>query len=163
MSGYGGQHGYYGRFKRRGLRITLPRQVILQVLDSEGRYLTAEEVFMLVHEDYPGIGLATVYRTLNLLSEMGLVEKFEFGEGKARYKLSDKGQKEKHHHLLVCSSCFRVIRYSDFTEEEKTLYSDIENRLEETYSFEIKRHVVQYYGLCSECRNGTGSGTGAEV
>ena len=152
MSGHGGPQGYYGRFKRRGLRVTLPRQVILQILETEGKYLTAEEVFMLVHEDYPGIGLATVYRTLNLLADMGLVEKFEFGEGKARYKLTDKDQMKEHHHLLICSSCYRVIRYSDFSDEERKLYSDVEKRLGEIHDFRIERHVVQYYGICSDCR-----------
>ena len=132
--------------------MTLPRQVILQVLDSDRKYMTVEEVFLQVHEDYPGIGLATVYRTLNLLAEMGLVTKFEFGEGKARYELTDRGQKEKHNHLLVCSNCYRVIKYSEFSDEEKKLYGDIEKKLEAVYDFAIKRHVVQYYGLCTECR-----------
>lgn len=145
--------GYYGRFKRQGLRMTLPRQVILQTLDEASKYMTAEEVFMEVHKDYPQIGLATVYRTLNLLAEMGLVTKFEFGEGKARYELTERGQKEKHHHLLVCSNCYRVIKYHDFSDEEKSLYQEIENALEKTYDFRIKRHVVQYYGLCSDCRD----------
>ncbi len=151
--------GYYGRFKRKGLRMTLPRQVILEVLDtSDKKYMTAEEVYMQVHEEYPGIGLATVYRTLNLLSDMGLVSKFEFGEGKARYELTERGQREKHNHLLVCSHCFRVIKYSDFSEEEKKVYADIEEKLEKTYDFSVKRHVVQYYGICSDCRNLTDQG-----
>jgi len=133
--------------------MTLPRQVILEVLDTtDQKYMTAEEVYMRVHEEYPGIGLATVYRTLNLLSDMGLVSKFEFGEGKARYELTERGQREKHHHLLVCSHCFRVIKYSDFSEEEQKVYADIEAKLEKTYDFAVKRHVVQYYGICAECR-----------
>lgn len=156
MQGPGVCKGYYGRFKRQGLRMTLPRQVILQALDDASKYMTAEEVFMEVHKDYPQIGLATVYRTLNLLADMGLVTKFEFGEGKARYELTERGQKEKHHHLLVCSNCYRVIKYSEFSEEEQRLYQEIEKTLEKTYEFAIKRHVVQYYGLCSECRNMSG-------
>jgi Fur family transcriptional regulator, ferric uptake regulator len=149
-------HGYYGRFKRQGLRMTLPRQVILQALDESEKYLTAEEVFLEVHKDYPQIGLATVYRTLSLLTDMALVTKFEFGEGKARYELSERGQKEKHHHLLICTSCYRVIKYSEFSEEEKKLYKEIEEKMQETKNFSIKRHVVQYYGLCSACSGSSG-------
>ncbi len=156
MQGPGVCKGYYGRFKRQGLRMTLPRQVILQTLDEASQYMTAEEVFMEVHNNYPQIGLATVYRTLNLLAEMGLVTKFEFGEGKARYELTERGQKEKHHHLLVCSHCYRVYKYTDFSDEEKRLYREIEKQLEQSYDFEIKRHVVQYYGICADCRNNSG-------
>lgn len=144
--------GYYGKFKRNGLRMTLPRQVILHVLSEAPHYTTAEEIYMEVHREYPQIGLATVYRTLNLLADMGIVTRFEFGEGKARFELADRGDDDEHHHLLVCSHCYRVIKYKDFTEEELKLYSKIEKSLENTYDFSIKRHVVQYYGVCSNCR-----------
>lgn len=145
--------GYYGRFKRRGLRMTLPRQVILQSLDEgEQSYMTAEDVFMRVHEEYPGIGLATVYRTLNLLADMGVVTKLDFGDGKARFELTERGGREKHHHLLICSRCFQVVKYSDFEEEEQKLYEQVENTLEKKYDYDIQRHVVQYYGVCPRCK-----------
>jgi Fur family transcriptional regulator, ferric uptake regulator len=144
--------GYYGRFRKRGLRMTFPRQVILEYLADAENYQSAEEVYMNVHKQYPGIGLATVYRTLNLLADMGVVTKFEFGEGKARYELAERNADNKHHHLLVCSNCFSVIKHNDFSQEELDLFNNMEKSLNEKYDFAIQRHVVQFYGLCSRCK-----------
>ena len=144
--------GWHGRFKRRGLRFTFPRQIILEALGRASDYLSAEEVYMQVHRDYPGIGLATVYRTLNLLSDMGLVTKFEFGEGKARYELAENEADAKHHHFLICKNCFKVIKYSDFLDQERDLVEKMEKALTRKYDYSITRHVVQFYGVCPECR-----------
>ena len=95
----------------------------------------------------PGIGLATVYRTLVLLNKLGIVTKLEIGEGRARYELAE----SEHHHLIVCEQCFKVVKYSDFTTQEKDSFAVLEKLVEETYKFSINRHVVQYYGTCPEC------------
>lgn len=111
---------------------------------------------MIVHNRYRGIGLATVYRTLNLLSDMGLVTKYEFGEGKARYELAEEEKEEgddSHYHQLICTGCFKVVKYSDFSDKELELMKKIETTLEKKYQFEIGRHVVQFYGLCPSCKN----------
>jgi len=60
-----------GKLKNAGFRLTLPRQIILNVLTTTPKHLSAEEIFLLVHKKYPGIGLATVYRTLDLLTDNG--------------------------------------------------------------------------------------------
>lgn len=142
-------------FKKHGLRITVPRQVILEVLSESDEYLSAEEVYMIVHNRYPNIGMATVYRTLNLLSDMGMVTRYEFGEGKARFELAEQmhhDEEDEHYHQLVCTNCFKVIKYSDFSDQELELMNKIENSLEEQYKFDIQRHVVQFYGVCPDCR-----------
>jgi Fur family transcriptional regulator, ferric uptake regulator len=129
--------------------MTLPRQVIITVLNDASGYLSAEDVFMQVHDVYPGIGLATVYRTLQLLDKMGIVTKFEFGDGKARYELVT--DEQKHYHLLICDSCFKVVKYDDFSEQERRLYQKVKESLEESHNYRIHRHVIQYYGLCEDC------------
>jgi Fur family transcriptional regulator, ferric uptake regulator len=141
------------RFRRQGLRRTLPRQAIIEVLSKASDYMSAEEIFEQIHQDFSGIGLATVYRTVNLLSGMGAVTKFEFGEGKARYEIADTPT-DTHHHQLVCEMCYKVIRYSDFGEEECNFHCEKERSLEKEYGYSIKRHVVQYYGVCPECGKG---------
>jgi len=83
-----GSRWWDGRLRNHSCRITVPRQAILDVLSKESKHLSAEDVFMKVHKGYPGIGLTTVYRTLNLLTQIGLVLKFDFGDGRARYELS---------------------------------------------------------------------------
>ncbi len=65
-----------GELKNAGFRLTLPRQIILNVLTTTPKHLSAEEIFLLVHKKYPGIGLATVYRTLDLLTDMNLISNY---------------------------------------------------------------------------------------
>ncbi len=141
------------RMKSRGLRVTLPRRVIIDELGNAGDYVSAEEVYMKIHEDHPGIGLATVYRTLTLLTQMGIVTKFEFGDGKARYELAELDNESKHHHVLVCEQCYNVIKYAEFSEDEKQSFDKLEKMLEKTFDFDIHKHVVHYYGLCASCRS----------
>ena len=127
--------------------MTLPRRVIIETLAEADTYLTAEEIYHRFHADYPGIGLATVYRTLVLFHKLGIVTKLEVGEGKARYELAE----VEHHHLLVCESCHKVVKYSDFTTQEKDRFAELERLVEKMYHFRINRHVVQYFGICPEC------------
>lgn len=143
----------FGRMKSRGLRVTLPRRAVIETLRDSDDYPSAEEIYMRIHERQPRIGLATVYRTLTMLSDMGIVNRFEFGEGKARYELADVESQGKHHHVIVCERCFNVVKYSDFTDHEKRTFEELEDQLQDTFDFEINRHVVQYYGVCSDCRN----------
>ncbi len=139
------------RFRENGLRMTMPRRVIISILSESSDYMSAEDVFAAIRDDFPGVGLATVYRTLNLLTDMGVVTRFEFGEGKARYELAE-NKKESHHHQIVCEKCFKVIKYSDFSKEECEFHSSMENILGERFGFTIKRHVIQYYGVCGDCK-----------
>lgn len=153
---------YGPRFRQRGLRMTIPRQVILDVLEEFDGFASAEDIFMRVHQDHPGIGLATVYRTLILLTEMGLVSKIDPGDGKSRYELRAQNQKKetRHQHILICTGCYRVIKYSDFSDEERDTLHSIEHRLERMHDFAIQRHEVHYYGVCPRCRaNGVASET----
>jgi Fur family ferric uptake transcriptional regulator len=155
MSGrYGrGPRWWNSNLRKHSYRITMPRQVILGVLSNEEQHLSAEDVFLKVHKKYPDIGLTTVYRTLNLLTQIGLVVRFDFGDGKARYELSSGPEKKGHHHHLVCTKCNRIIDYDDFIEEEEKLFGKIEKVLSEKYDFEITDHLVRFYGLCEECRS----------
>ena len=140
-----------GGIRNRGLRMTIPRQLVAEVLENADGYLSAEEIYSQIKQEYPAIGLATVYRTLVLLDELGIVNRYNFGEGKARYIAAEE-QEAEHHHQLVCEQCYKVIKYSDFSEEELELYRKVESVLSERHGFEIKRHIVQFYGVCPDCR-----------
>ena len=139
--------------RQQGLRLTIPRKGIIEVLHGAGSYLSADDIYLKVIQKYPGIGLATIYRTLVMLSDIGVLTKFEFGEGKARYELAESSSKSVHHHVLVCTSCQKAIKYSDFTEDEKNGMKRNEEYLEKKYKFSIARHVVQFYGVCNDCHN----------
>ncbi|MBA7644831.1 Ferric uptake regulation protein [subsurface metagenome] len=142
---------WHGRFRGFGYRLTMPRQIILNTLSRTQKHLSAEDIYFEVHKTYPAVGLTTVYRTLELLAEMGWVFKFDFGDGRSRYELV-KGPNIRHHHHLVCTNCVRVIDYTDFVDKEIELIKETEEALSEKYNFEIKRHQIHFYGLCEKCR-----------
>ena len=80
---------WHGRFKGCGYRITIGREAILDVLTNAKKHLSAEDIHNKLHNKYPAIGLTTIYRTLDLLVNMGLVFKFDFGDGRARFELAE--------------------------------------------------------------------------
>ncbi|MBL7068313.1 MAG: transcriptional repressor [Candidatus Omnitrophica bacterium] len=142
---------WHGRFRGGGYRMTIPRETIVNVLSKTSKHLSAEDVYMAVHKIHSNIGLTTVYRTLELLVQMGLVFKFDFGDGRARYELSEGPKGERHHHHLVCTSCGRVIDYTDFIDEEIELLNQTEKGLSKKYNFNITSHLIQFYGQCNGC------------
>ena len=143
---------WHGKFRGCGYRMTLGREAILDVLANSDSHLSAEDIYMKVHPLYPNIGLTTVYRTLDILSNLGMVFKFDFGDGRARYELTHEQKGDKHHHHLVCTGCNRVINYSDFVDEEVELIKKVEDALSTRHGFVITNHVIQFQGVCEKCR-----------
>ena len=88
-------------FTEKGLRLTAPRKAVITVLSKDMSHPTVEEIYLQVHEHYPSIGMMTVYRTLDLLVKWGIVHKFDFSEGKARYELIEHPEGLGHHHHLL--------------------------------------------------------------
>ena len=144
---------WHGRFRGCGYRLTIPREAILDVLSRTSRHLSAEDIFLAVHKVYPAIGLTTIYRTLELLVQMRLVFKFDFGDKRARYELAEGTKGIRHHHHLVCTRCGRIIDYTDFIDEEKELLGQTEKGLSKKFNFKITNHIIQFYGLCDKCKN----------
>jgi len=149
-----GSGWWQGRLRGGGYRITVPRQTILDILSKTSKHLSAEDVYIAVREIYPAIGLTTVYRTLEILAQMGVVSKFDFGDRRARYELVKDAQGKNHHHHLICTNCKRAIDFTDFIDQEIELLKKIEKGLSKKYNFEIVNHVIQFYGLCDKCRGG---------
>jgi Fur family ferric uptake transcriptional regulator len=139
------------RNRRHFCRWTGPREAIMQLLSQTTQHLSAKEIYASIHKLYPGIGLTTVYRTLDLLTRMGLIHKFSFGDGYNRYEfISDK--KKKHHHHLICMNCGKIFDYSEFVEEELALVEKTEERLAKKYNFKIEEHNIEFLGLCKDCK-----------
>ena len=141
---------WHGRFRGCGYRITVGREAILDVLTKANKHLCADEIHIKVRSLYPSIGLTSVYRTLEILVNMGLVLKFDFGDGRARYELAE-GSKASHHHHLICTRCNRVIDYTEFIDDEVELLRRTEKGLSDNYNFKITNHLIQFYGLCDKC------------
>lgn len=140
------------RLKESNYRLTRPRKVIMDVLRNTSEHLSTEEIYQQVYQVYPAIGLTTVYRTLELFVQVGLVHKFEFGDGKARYEINFGPEATGHHHHLVCVRCKRIIDYSDFVDEELELIRKTERALQSHHDFDIQNHIIEFYGLCGDCR-----------
>ncbi|CQR74019.1 Ferric uptake regulation protein [Sporomusa ovata DSM 2662] len=134
------------KFKDRDYKLTPQRQIILQVfIDNRDKHLSAEDVHNIVRQQANDIGLATVYRTLELLSELEILQKIDFGDGRSRYEINETSSPHHHHHL-ICLTCGRVIEFAD------DLMEDLENIIAENSNFSIVDHQVKFYGYCQECQ-----------
>ncbi|MFC4808418.1 Fur family transcriptional regulator [Paenibacillus sp. GCM10023250] len=134
------------QLQSQGYKLTPQREATVRVLlENEEDHLSAEDVFMLVKDIAPEIGLATVYRTLELLSELHVVEKLNFGDGVARYDLRTDNNKHHHHHL-ICVQCGTM---SEILED---WLGPLEERLEKEYGFTVVDHRLDFQGVCKNCR-----------
>ncbi|MFD2762293.1 ferric iron uptake transcriptional regulator [Lentibacillus juripiscarius] len=127
-------------------KLTPQREATVRVLlEREEDHLSAEDVYLLVKEKAPEIGLATVYRTLELLSELKIVDKINFGDSVSRYDLRKEGAEHFHHHL-VCIECGSV------EEIEEDLLEDVERIVEKDWRFQVKDHRLTFHGVCKQCQ-----------
>ena len=145
--------GIVGRLQKCGCRITAPRQTILGILASTAKHLSAEELYMLIHKTDPNIGIATVYRTLELLVRSGVLMKFDFGQHKSRYELAPQPGGEGHHNHIVCTSCGKVVNFTEGHDQEEAAMRTTRDSLARKYRFDIRDHQVQFFGLCNKCRS----------
>jgi len=113
--------------------------------------MSAKEIYASLYALCPGIGLTTVYRTLELLHRLGFVQKIDAGDGQSRYELRIGGGKDHHHHL-ICTKCGKIIDYRDFVQEELDLVKKTEDRLAKKHNFQILDHNIEFLGLCDKCR-----------
>jgi Fur family ferric uptake transcriptional regulator len=135
------------QIRQAGLKVTLPRVKILNVLEnSDRRHLSAEDVFKVLLAADENIGLATIYRVLTQFEGAGLVSRHHFEGGQAVFEL-DRGE---HHDHLVCVKCGRVVEFLDELIEERQ--RDIAKR----EGFRIEDHSLTLYGVCGTCQE-TGS------
>ena len=133
------------------------RDAILSFLKRTGDHLTAKDVFQELQREFPGLGLTTVYRTLDLLNRAGIVTKINTGDGQCRYEHTAAGDKGHHHHL-ICTSCGQIHDYRDFEAEELDLIKKTESILNWKFGFEISGHNIEFLGTCAACRAGTSDG-----
>lgn len=134
------------KFHEKQYKLTPQRQVILQAfVDHPEQHLSAEEVHVIVRKLSPEIGLATVYRTLELLSELDVLQKMDFGDGRSRYEINETDTPHHHHHL-ICLACNKVREFED------DLLETLETVIAKKSSFTIVDHQVKFYGYCQECQ-----------
>ncbi len=128
-------------------KLTARRELTLRVLlENRGKHLSAEEVYNLVKRDAADVGLATVYRALELFQEVGLIHAIDFGDGRKRYDFGmEDGKDQHHHHHLICTKCGRIIEFNE------DLLDEIESKVNKMYNFTILNHQLKIFGVCSQC------------
>ncbi len=133
----------------KGYKCTTQRILVYDILaENKDKHLSTEEIYELIKHKNPKMGIATIYRTLQLFEETGLVYKHNFDDGCSRYEILSPNSNEIHqHHHLVCKKCGEII------EVKEDLMNSLEEIIEKQYNFEILNHVVKFTGICSQCRN----------
>lgn len=136
-----------GKLSERGYKMTPQRKEILRIFVEHPDYhhMSAEDVYGFLREQDSEIGLATVYRALDLLSKLGILVQVEFGDGCARYELNTSDPNVHQHHHLICIKCKRVIEF------EEDLLDDLEADIAKKSGFQILNHEVKFFGYCKDC------------
>ena len=132
------------QIKQAGLKVTLPRVKILQLLEaSDKRHVGAEDVYRMLLDQGDEIGLATVYRVLTQFEAAGLVIRHNFEGGRSVFELND----ESHHDHMVCLECGRVFEFFDRTIEDR------QKQIAGEAGFAIDDHSLYLYGVCEGFRD----------
>lgn len=130
--------------RKAGLKVTLPRMKILEMLESsETRHVSAEDVYKSLLESGEEIGLATVYRVLTQFETAGLVARHHFEGGHSMFELNE----GDHHDHILCVKCGRVDEFMDETIENR------QRQIAQDAGYEITDHSLYIYGICPDCRS----------
>ncbi|MPW26307.1 transcriptional repressor [Alkalibaculum sp. M08DMB] len=132
--------------KNKGYKLTPQRRYILDaVMENNESHLSIDEIYTVVKQTCPEIGIATIYRTVQMLEEIGVLTKHHFDDGCSRYELADDSKRHNHHHL-VCVICGKVIEIQD------NYFDELEQHIEKDKNFTITNHTVTFYGKCEICK-----------
>lgn len=129
--------------KSQGFRMTKTRESILKILSHHKEPISVPEILeCLSHEDI-NVNKTTAYRELDFLLEQGMIHELDFGDRKKHYELADRD----HHHHLICENC-NSIQDVEFEEDLK----EEEENIAKTTGFQVKRHALEFFGLCKNCK-----------
>jgi Fur family ferric uptake transcriptional regulator len=129
--------------ERMGLKQTQQRRVIVQHFLSIDSHVDADELHRKVNADGHDVGLATIYRTLNLLTEAGLIEQKSFQDGRSVFEVA---HPDSHHDHLICVECRHVVEFEDHEIEA------LQEAIAKKYGMELKTHRLDLFGRCLDKR-----------
>ncbi len=125
------------------LKITKQRRTVLKIFLECKNHVSVEELYNIVLKTEPKIGLATVYRTLALLTKSGLALEMDFGDGQKRYESS---YKSTHHDHMVCTECGEILEFNH------PLIEKYQEEVAIQKNFKITSHKLDLFGLCQDCK-----------
>jgi len=132
--------------REKGFRITKPRKAVIDVLALSQHALDASQVFDLARKDCPSLGLVSVYRTLEMLESLDLIQRVHQPDGCHAYLAGFTG----HQHLLICTGCGKTLFFAG--EDMDNLF----DRVTQESGYQINDHWLQLFGLCKKCKEKTG-------
>lgn len=129
--------------KQNGLKYTKQREILLKILYNADEHYSPDELHSALKKVDPdtNIGIATIYRTLNLLEEAGMATSISFGAAGKRFELATK----PHHDHMICKVCASIIEFEDAIIEKRQL------AIAKTHGFTLSGHLMQLYGVCKNC------------
>ena len=130
------------RISEEGLKTTRQREEVLNVFLNSSGHKSLAQIYAQVAKTNPKIGYTTVYRTLKLLTRLGLATQRKFADGETRYEPASEGT---HHDHLICLDCGKIIEFEDGTLEA------LQNSIAQRHRFKISHHRMELYGRCEEC------------
>lgn len=130
--------------RANNLKYTNQREIVLKTLFEENSHYTPEDLYMIIKKRYPDInvGIATVYRTLNLLETSDVITSITFGTNGKKYELNS----QSHHDHMICDYCGEIIEFHDQEIEKRQL------SIAKKHGFKLKNHIMQLHGICSKCQ-----------
>jgi len=129
--------------KVHGYKLTPQRRAVLDIIASSRDHLTPSEIFARVREHRPAIGIVTIYRTLDVLTDLDLICRVHGEDGCHSYLMR---RPSGHHHHIVCSNCGTVV---DFM---KCDIEALERKISRQTGFKIQSHLLEFEGLCHRCQ-----------
>ncbi len=130
------------KLSHQGYRLTPQRMMILSAIENSDEHISADEIYAQVVAKYPHVNISTVYRTLELLKQLGLVTETDLGGGRVRYHPSDKG----HHHHLVCRECGAMI------DLDESVLAPLKSVLLQEFKFLADLRHLAIFGHCVNCK-----------
>jgi Fur family transcriptional regulator, ferric uptake regulator len=131
------------KLSQRSYRITSTREKILDFLTKKGQHKSADTIYKEIKKQFPKIGRATVFRTLKLFSDLGLVHKTDFRTTMTRFEAKTSPE---HHDHMVCLKCKRIIEFSSGKIER------LQNEEAKKVGFSPSHHVLEIWGYCKDCK-----------
>ena len=127
-------------------KLTPQREKIVEILvENSELHLSAEELYFILKEKTPDIGIATVYRTLDIFYELKILEKISFSNCVSKYHLRQSGDGQLHHHL-ICTNCNTIEKVSN------PIFNKLIEYMKKEYSFEVQDNSLSFYGTCAKCK-----------
>lgn len=136
------QHRLSEQLRKTARKMTGPRKALVEALRLQDHPVTIKEITAHLRD---GCDLATIYRSMHLLETLGMVQRFDFGDGIARFELVHEGHDDHHHHL-ICTGCSRVVEIEDCFPQE------LQERIARGNGFTGITHRLEFFGVCPSCQ-----------